>query len=210
LGLPEFGGEEAAETVVVGDAGEAGSGEGRGVIGQGVGAEAGEDAEGKVEAADVGSGDEVHEAGGWNAEVGDEPEGSRGEVRGDVSDEGFEFGLGEAIEKEVGDDEVVLLCWVKSEGVAVVGLEASSVKGAALAEEMEHGGAGVDSVGLEVGVLREETGEEAAVAVAEDEGGFLMGEGGEVVEAGSLESGAEGEVFEPAIRAGYGVEVGGL
>ena len=57
---------------------------------------------------------------------------------------------------------------------------------------MEHGGAGVDGFGLEVRVLREEMGEETAIAVAKDEGGFLLGEGGEMVEAGLLQDWAEG------------------
>ncbi len=42
-----------------------------------------------------------------NTEVRDEPEGSRSECGGDASDEGFEFGLGEAVEEEVGYDEIV-------------------------------------------------------------------------------------------------------
>ncbi len=44
-------------------------------------------------------------------------------------DEGFEFGLGEAVEEEVGDDEVVGLGWGEGEGVGVVGLEAVCVVG---------------------------------------------------------------------------------
>ena len=154
--------------MVLGDAGEGGLGERCGVVGEGSDAEVGEDAEDEVEGADVGAGDEAHGAGGWDAEVGDEPEGSGCEVRGDLGDEGFEFGLGEAVEEEVSDDEVVFCCGLgmEGEGVGLVGLEAVGVRGAAAAEKMEHGGAGVDGVGLEVGVLSEELGEEAAVAVA--------------------------------------------
>jgi hypothetical protein len=79
---------------------------------------------------------------------------------------------------------------------------------AALAKEMEHGSAGVDRIGVEVRVLCEELGEEAAVTVAKDEGSFALKEAGQVVEAAALESAAEGEVFEPAIRARDEVEVG--
>ena len=86
--------------------GEAGGGEGGGVVGEVGGAEAGEEPEGEVEAAD----EELCAGDAWaggDAEVGDEPEGVGFEVRGEAGDEGFEFGLGEAVEEEVGDDEVV-------------------------------------------------------------------------------------------------------
>ena len=84
--MPEFGSEEAAEAVVLGDAGEAGLGEGCDVIGEVRGAEVGEDAEGEVEAADIGLRDGFHEAAGWDAEVRDEPECLGFEVRGDLGD----------------------------------------------------------------------------------------------------------------------------
>ena len=82
-------------------------------------AQAGEDAEGEVEAADeerAGS-----PGAGGNAEVGDEPEGVGGEVGCDAGGEGFELGLGEAVEEEVGDDEVVGDCgWVAAKARASV------------------------------------------------------------------------------------------
>ena len=52
--------------------------------------------------------------------------------------------------------------------------------------------------------------EETAVSVAEDEGLAAVREGGEEMGAGALEEWAEGEVFEPAIGAGNGIEVGGF
>ena len=57
------------------------------------------------------------------------------------------------------------------------------------------------------GVGGEEAGEEAAVAVAEDEGAARVASCGRKWVAAALEGGAEGEVFEPAIRAGDEVEV---
>ncbi len=92
--------------MLVGDSGEAGLGEWGGVVGEVGGAEAGEEAEGEIEGADEEFGWKMHGAGG-NAEVGDEPEGAGGEVGCDAGDEGVEFGLGEAVEEEVGDDEIV-------------------------------------------------------------------------------------------------------
>jgi hypothetical protein len=72
------------------------------------------------------------------------------------------------------------------------GLEAVGVGLAAVAEELEHGGAGVDGQGVEVGLLGEELGEEATVAVAEQEGVGARGELGEEVGAGALKEWAEG------------------
>ena len=46
------------------------------------------------------------------------------------------------------------------------GLETVGVRVAALAEEVEHGGAGVDGEGVEVGLLGEKAGEGTAIAVA--------------------------------------------
>jgi len=87
------------------------------------------------------------------------------------------------------------------------GSEAVGVGLAAAAEEVEHGGAGVDGEGVEVGLAGEELGEESAVAVAEDEGVVAWRELREEVGAGALEEGAEGEVFSPAVEAGDVVEV---
>ena len=83
--------------MALGDAGEAGLDEGCGVVGEGADAEVGEDAEGEVEAADVGAGDGAHGAGGRDSEIRDEPECVGAEVWGDAGYEGFELGLGEAV-----------------------------------------------------------------------------------------------------------------
>ncbi len=75
-------------------------------------------------------------------------------------------------------------------------------------EEVKHGAAGVYGFGAEVGVGGEELGEETAVTVAEDEGLLLVLQSGEVVGSAALEGWAEGQVFEPAVRACNQVEVG--
>ena len=144
------------------------------MIGETAGAEAGEDAEDKVEGAGEKFCGEAHGAGGGDAEVGDEPKCAGGEGWGDPSDQSFEIGLGEAVEEEVSDDEVVFFSARRGEGqcVGVVGLQAECSVGcgcfAAAMEECEHGGAGVDGVGFQLRVLCEESSEEAAVSVAED------------------------------------------
>ena len=125
--------------------------------------------------------------------------------------EGFEVGLGEAVEEEVGDDEIVRFGCRRGEGegAGLVGLEAGGRVGgfAALAEELEHGGAGVYGVHFDDGVRGEELGGEAAVSVTQDEGFFLLEQTWEEVEAAMFEGAAEGEVFKPAIGAGDEVEV---
>jgi hypothetical protein len=68
LGLPEFGGEDAGDVMLMGDSREPGLGECCSVVGEVGGAEAGEDTEGEVEATDDEFGGETHGAVG-DAEV---------------------------------------------------------------------------------------------------------------------------------------------
>ena len=89
-------------------------------------AEAGEDPEREVERADEGSGGEAEEASG-NAEVGDQPERVGGEVWAQVGDEVIELGLSEAVEEEVGDDEVVGAGGGEAAGVGEVGTPVQGV-----------------------------------------------------------------------------------
>jgi hypothetical protein len=103
---PDFSVYETAEEVVAGDAVEVGVAEGGLWIGKAGDAQAGEDAEDKVERADVEGGERAKDAGVGLAEVGDEPEGSGLELGGDALGESVDFGLGEAVEKEMGCDEI--------------------------------------------------------------------------------------------------------
>ena len=104
--LPDLCVKKAAQEFVASDAREAGGGEGGLRVGKVGDAEAGEDAEGEVEKTDVEGGEGAEECALGDGEVGEEPEGAGGGVGGDVSGEGIDFGLGEAVEEEVGDDEV--------------------------------------------------------------------------------------------------------
>ena len=184
------------------------------MIGETAGAEAGEDAEDKVEGAGEKFCGEAHGAGGGDAEVGDEPEGFGSVGGGGAEDEGFQIGLGEAVEEEMGDDEVVFFGGGagEGEGVGLVGVESGGGVGcgclAAAAEEFEHGFAEVYRVGVEMTVCCEELGQKAAVSVAEDEGSPLLMEAGKVVETAAFEGSAESQVFEPAIRASDEIEIG--
>ena len=123
------------------------------MVGEVGGPESGKDAEGEVEGADECLCRESHEAVG-SAEVGEQPERVGGEGRCYAGDEGLEFGFGEAIEEEVGDNEVVRTVKGVGEGVGVMGAEACggvwACGFAALAEEFEHHGAGVYGIGVEL------------------------------------------------------------
>lgn len=181
------------------------------MVGEASSAEAGEDTEGEVEGADDDAGREAHRP-GWDTEVGDHPEGVKGERWNDTSDERFEFELREAVEKEVGGDQVILSVGSKGESVGVLSLEANCrVEGAGpatLAKQMDHGGAGVDGVGVDTGIGGHQGSEETAISIAEDERPLLMEQAREKVQAAAFESTAEGEVFEPTIRTGDEIEVG--
>ncbi len=157
--LPDFCVKKAEQEFVAGDAGEAGGGEGGLGVGEVGDAEAGEDAEGEVEGADVEGGEGAEEWALGDGEVGEEPEGAGGGVGGDVLGEGGEFGLGEAVEEEVGDDEVGVAGypagvegrgWKQVQRPRSEGSDALDVRLAAVAEEVEHGGAGIDGEGAEV------------------------------------------------------------
>jgi len=124
VGLPEFGEEKTGEAMLVSDSGKAGSREWSGVVGKMGGAETGQDAECEIERADDELCREAHGAAG-DAEVRGKPKGSGCEGGGDTSDECFEFGLGETVEEEMGDDEIVGFCIDrKGEGAGLLGLEA--------------------------------------------------------------------------------------
>ena len=209
--LPELSGEEAAEGVAHTDGNETGAAKGVGVVRQPGWFEAGEPTEGEIERPHDEAGRQAKWAGGWDAEVGDNPKGSGGEARADGGDELGQIPFGEAVEKEVCGDEIEGgLGWAgeRGEGVGVVGGEPVGGKGAAMGEEMEHDAAGIDGGSVEAGVDAKESGEESAVAVAEDEGVASLCKGGEMGGPGAREGAAEGEAFEEVIGAGDAVEVG--
>ena len=135
------------------DAVEAGVAEGGLRVGEVCDAQVSEDAEGQVESSDVEGGEGSEGAGAGLAEVGEQPEGTRGESGGEVVSEGVDFGLGEAVEEEMSGDEVDVGGGSEGEGGGLEGLEAIGGGVAAVAEEVEHGGTGIDSEGVEMGLV---------------------------------------------------------
>ena len=208
--LPEFADEETAEEGFAVAEGQAGAGEDGGVVGERVGAESGDEAEGEVERGDQQPGRDGGKSGG-NGEFGDEPKGVGSEAGTDGMGEREDLVGWEAVEEEVRNDEVVSTGGDQAEGIGfmdsdpVFGVESSD----ASVKEAEHGGALVNDVGVQGGVSGEEVDEKAAISVAENEGAAGGGELGKAEEAAMFEHGAEGEVFEPAIGASDAVEVGG-
>ena len=180
-------------------------------LGEALRAETCEEAEGEVKRADVGSSERAPGLAPRDGEVGEDPKAAGGDAGGEVLSEGVEVVWVEAVEEKVGNDEVSLTeiqAGGEARGGGLEGLEAGGGEGAALAKEVEHGGAGVDCEDVEVRGAAEELGEETAVAIAQDEGVGDGGELGEEVLAGAGEERAEKEVFGPAVEAGDGVEVG--
>jgi hypothetical protein len=208
--LPELGVEQAAEALAAEEAVEACGAKGGLGIGEAGDAEASEYAEGEVQRADVERGDWAQGGLAGDGEVGEQPEGSGLERSSQAMGEGGKVGLGEAVEEKVGDDEVGVGFGGQVEGRGLEGLQLSAWGGAeaALAEEMEHGGAGVDGQDVEVRLVVKEFSEEATVAIAEDEGVGARGELRKEVGAGALEERAEGEVFGPAVETRDAIEVG--
>ena len=136
------------------------------------------------------------------------------EAWGEVVAELADLVGGEAVEEEVGDDEVVGGLWRRREGecVRTVCAEASGSgdvrRVGAPREDAEHGGAEVDGVDEDIWIVGEKRRGEAAVSVAEDEGAAAAAERGEEAGAGAMESAAEGEGFEQTVGASEEVEVG--
>lgn len=213
--LPELGVKDAEEEGAAGDAAQAGARESRLRIGEAGDAEAGEQAKGEIERTDVEAGERAKESMRREGEVADQPEAAGCEPVGEPGGEGLDLGLGEAVEKEVGGDEVGRGGQggeIEGECAGVQGGQAGGGAGdaasCAAAQAAEHSGGGVDGEGAAGGVTEQELGEKAAVAVAENERVLW---GAEIVEergAGALEQRAEGEVLGELVDGRDGVEVG--
>ena len=145
---------------------------------------------------------------GWNLEFRDEPLSAGCEMLAEARDEVIGFGFGEAIEEEVGADEVVGAGGLESSGVFAIGGKAiaNSEFCGAVFEKAQHNGARVDSFGEEMWVGGEKFGNEAAVAISDDECAAAISDLGEIVEAAALEHRAEGEVLHRTIEACDAVE----
>lgn len=125
--------------------------------------------------------------------------------------ESVDFAGREAIEEEVGDDEIIRACGREAAGIDVMDTDAASGMDGSDAglKKMQHSGALVNDVCIECVVGGQKAGEKAAISVAEDESTARGGELRDAVEAAAFEHGAEGAVLEPTVGPGDGIKVGG-
>jgi hypothetical protein len=79
---------------------------------------------------------------------------------------------------------------------------------AAVAKQLEHGGAAVDGVGCQSRILRKQSGQKTAVAIAQDKRAVAAGELRQEMEPAAFENAAERQVFEPAVGARDAIEIG--
>src|SRR5215469_10855914 len=173
LAPPKLCVEQAAEESAACDASHAVALQSRLWIGQLIDAETRKQTEGTVERRNIEAGEGAEERVVGEGEVADEPEGAGGELCCNAGDERVDVRLREAIEKEVGGDEIGLRCDIDFERGALQRGETASGVGnglqAAAAKFVEHDGADIGSDRGALRVAEEKLLEEAAVAIAEDE-----------------------------------------
>ncbi len=139
----------------------------------------------------------------------DEPSGSGYELRPQAGDEAVGFGLGQAVEKEVRDDEVVAGGWRAKD--ARIGTGCGQAVQVALfcdafAEQVEHRRRSVDGISPQIGRGGEQAGQETAISIAEDQSAASGEERGNVMESAALQQRAEGEILHGAVEASDAVE----
>ena len=118
-----------------------------------------------------------------------------------------------AVEKEVGNNQIVASGGIPLESIGVMQTNAPAGLGARAAnaaiENAQHRLAGVDNVRSEGGIGCQQTGQEASIAIAEEE---RMPGAGQMFKLGvtaALEPGPKAQVFEPSVGAGDGIEING-
>src|SRR5579883_1038298 len=119
------------------------------IAGKGGNRQAGEELESGIEAADEEPGGDRKQAAG-DGEFGDYPAGAGSEMAAEPRGEEVNFRRREAVEKEVGDHEVVALPRLEVAGVGA--MEGDSISGfdpgGATGKQVQHGRAGVHNVGM--------------------------------------------------------------
>lgn len=167
--------------------------------GEPVGTQAGSSAEEGVEEAEEPPGQKFRRPGRGHAEVRKQPAGVRQCGGGELSHHGREFFRAEAIEDEVGDDEIVAgRGRFPREYVGVDKLDPCGRTGPG-AGELKHGSAGIDAGDFGPRMAAEQLGKESAVAFAEDEdpsGSFGFREEGR---AAALEGVPGKAAFDPVV-----------
>lgn len=142
------------------------------------------------------------------SEIGPEPEGVGAQALADFRDDLRDLLISEAIEKETGDDGVVILNWQL--GGEDVGLLESNVVGSR-AETFfgarEHGRAKIEAIDLDVRRDGDEFFQATAVAFSEDEDAAALLQMREQGKACAFEITTKGEIFESAITSREPIKV---
>jgi len=74
-------------------------------------------------------------------------------------------------------------------------------------QDLEHHGAGVDSVGFKMATSFEKFSQEAAIPIPQDQSMTLIQKSGEKVKSTALKGASQGQIFEPSIRSRNSVEI---
>jgi len=140
------------------------------MIGQLADPEAGEQSEGAVEQGNQGASYKFTEESSRDSEFRDEPRGCWIDAASDSRGENVDFFGCEAVEKEVGSDQVVMGGGgLPGAGICEVGSHPVWISIGGQDELVEHRRAGVNRIDLECWILGEEPGGEAAIAITENE-----------------------------------------
>jgi hypothetical protein len=140
------------------------------VIREGAHREPGKQTEGAIEQADEASGEISGEAIAGNGELGDHPLRARTKMGKNAIEEPLQLRRKKAVEKEVGNYQVVASAGIPFERIvlvetnALVGLGTGAPNAAI--EKPQHGVAGVDDIHGEGGIGRQQAGQEASIPVA--------------------------------------------
>ena len=144
------------------------------VVGKGANSETGENSEGPVKKRDQRLGNESSEAVRGEAEFRNNPGSTGLQVVTNPEGKRGNFISGEAVEKEVGHDQVIG-CRRRFPCADVGNLDVNAVglRAGAASEFREHGRTGVDSVDNDGRIFGQQAGNESAVAIAQDFSGAL-------------------------------------
>ena len=175
--------------------------------------EPGEQSESRVEGGDDALGEPSLECTrAWHLKVRDEPSGAGCEMRPQPGDEVVRFGFGEAVEKEVRDDELVARGGRAEDARIGTGC-GQAVQVAlfcdAITEQVEHCRRSVDGIRMEKGSGGEQACQETSIAVAENQSAASIEKRRNVMEAAALQQRAKGEILHRVVEAGDAVETRG-
>ena len=140
------------------------------VIREGAHREAGKQTEGAIEQADEASGEISSEGVAGNGELGDHPLRAGAKMGTNSIEELVQLRSEKAVEKEVGNDQVIAAGGRPCESIGVMQTNALVSLGAGAAnaaiEKPQHGAAGIDDIHGDGGIGRQQARQEASIPIA--------------------------------------------